>query len=131
MTGVTIKTTLQNIPAHDNPSMADDNTRPGSSAHRDPATAEPRFSWRMHDELLVPSMTALLLFTIGIGLAIHTHASMYKSMASTIILLIISLGALISSRLAKNYWLVYFSVVLVATALYPIFVLIFGSPRFF
>lgn len=56
---------------------------------------------------------------------------MYKSMASTIILLIISLGALISSRLAKNYWLVYFSVVLAATALYPIFVLIFGSPRFF
>lgn len=126
-----MKTTPQNIPAHESHPVATENAHPDAVTHSEPAARESRFSWRMHDELPIPSMTALLLLTIGIGLAIHTHASMYKSMASTIILLIISLGALISSRLAKNYWLVYFSVVLAATALYPIFVLIFGSPRFF
>lgn len=126
-----MKTTPQNIPAHESHPVASENTRPDAGTRPDLVAREPRFSWRMHDELPVPSMTALLLLTIGIGLAIHTHASMYSSTASTILLLIISLGALISSRLAKNYWLVYFSVVLAATALYPIFVLIFGSPRFF
>ncbi len=125
-----MKTTPQNNSARENHPVVSETTHPDSSAHYEPATPEPRFSWRMHDELPIPSMTALLLLTIGIGFAIHTHTSMYSNTASTILLLIISLGALISSRLAKNYWLVYFSVVLVATALYPIFVLIFGSPSF-
>lgn len=92
---------------------------------------EIKWSWRLHDELPVPSLTALFLIAVALGLALHTHSRSSSHLGAELILLILSIGSLVSARLAKNYWLVYFSVLLVGTALYPFLTLLLGRPSFF
>lgn len=106
--------------------------KPADQDAVEPRTAtEPRWSWRLHDDLPGPSLTSLFLIALSLGLAPHTHSQMYMNMGAQIMLLVFSIGSLVSARGAKNYWLVYFSTLLTTTALYPFFVYLVGAPNFF